>query len=76
MAKEQKIDRENDVVGITQATFLPLGRWEGQVHKYALTVDIANLTDPLQSDVKINLVVDKKIVKRLTIQSMLQRFDL
>jgi hypothetical protein len=71
---KQKLDRENDVVGIQQATLLPFARWNGKQHSYALTVDIAGLTDVLQPQAKVNFVIDNKIVQRISIQDMIQTF--
>jgi hypothetical protein len=61
--------------GAQRATFYPFARWDGVKHKYAITVDIENLTEDVSKpDAKINIVVDKEIVKTITIQEMIQGY--
>jgi hypothetical protein len=74
MSKERM---REDVVGIQQVTAYPFSRWQGKEHEYALTVDVSELNDVTKPGAKVNFVVDKKIVKSVTIQEMIQGyFDL
>jgi len=66
--------REGDVVGITQVKAYPFGRFKGKKHAYALTVDVSELSDVTQPTAKINFVVDKKIVKQITVASLIEGF--
>ena len=72
MAKE--INEDNEIVSIRPAHILPFARWNGTEHAYALTVDVEHLNDVLQDGARVNVVVDMKIVKRISIKSMIQTF--
>jgi len=58
-------------VGAQQATIYPFARWQGKEHEYALTVDVSELTDVTKPQAKMNIVVDNKIVRTMTIQDMI-----
>ena len=69
------LNRTDDVVGITQVTAYPYARFKGKKHAYALTVDISELTEDVgQPTAKINFVVDNKIVKQITVASLIEGF--
>ena len=65
---------KDDVVGILPCTHYPFAKWKGKEHEYALTVDVGELVDVTKPQARVNNVVDKKIVKTITIQEMIQGF--
>jgi hypothetical protein len=52
----------------------PFGRWQGKKHAYTLTVDVGELVDVTKPQAKVNIVVDNKIVKRVTVQEMIRGY--
>jgi hypothetical protein len=74
IAADGSMGRWEQQPGVQQATILPFQRWDGVKHEYALTVDIENLTDPTRPDAKINFVVDRKVVKTISVEDLLQTY--
>ena len=64
-----------EISGAQQCTIYPFAQWKGKKHEYALTVDVGDgLLDVTKPQAKVNIVVDKKIAKTITIQEMIQGF--
>ena len=65
-------EKWNMPVGVQQVTGYPFGQWNGKKHKYAITVDVSELTDVTKPQAKMNLIVDGKVIKSATIEELLQ----
>jgi hypothetical protein len=62
------INREDDYVYAQPVEVLPFARWKGMKREYALSVDVSS--DVLQ----MNVVVNKKVIKKIPIHELVKEF--
>jgi len=69
-----ELNRWEEPAAARPVTLLPMARYQGKEHAYALTVDISNLTDVTKPQAKVNIVVDNKVIRSVTIHDMINGY--